>query len=181
MALSEIEIAKIQVDYTAGKLSKTGIAQKHRISRNTLAKYARDNDWKYGRDAQKLSDIIEEKTYERLIKDEVDRATKITDNFLGDIERYRKLALIPSSELAEAYNDAKLKGTKISQKEFSRIYQLTKVLKTAIEALNIGYAGSRKALGMDREEEKRKRLPKHDPVEGMTEDEIDSRLEEMDD
>lgn len=149
MALTEIEVAKIQVDYTAGKLSKSKIAQKHSISRNTLAKYAHDGKWKYGQNAQELSSIIQEKTYERLIRDEVDRATKITDEYLGDISKYRQIAMVPASELANAYNEArKLKG-KVKKEEFSRIWESAKAIKTAIEALNLGYNGARKALGLD--------------------------------
>ena len=178
MALSEIEIAKLRVEYTAGKLSRSKIAQKNRISRNTLAKYARKENSNYGQDSVKLSDIIEQKTFERLINDEVDRATLITNKFLEDIERYRKLAMIPSSELAKAYNEAKSSGIKVQKKEFTRIYESTKAIKNAIEALNSGYLGVRKALGMDREEEIKKRQTKPDPTQGMTENEIDEKLEE---
>lgn len=193
MALSEIQLAKIKVDYQVGKLSRLKIAQKYGISRNTLSKHAKAKKWKYAISEQELSKIVENRTYEKLITDSVDRATEITNNFLGDIEKYRKLAIIPASELASAYNDAEERSEKenkrirVPKDEFSRIWESTKAIKAAIETLKIGYEGARKALGMDRDDDVEKarkikgaeRESISDPTEGMTREEVQARIKEI--
>ncbi len=192
MALSEIKLAKIKVDYESGKLSKRKMALKYAISRNTIDKHAKIKGWIYAKREPELSQKIEQLTYEKLISDEVDRATNITNQFLGDIEQYRKLAMIPASELLKAYSVSKEDSTKqepgkVTKEEFSRIWESTKVIKTAIEGLKIGYEGARKALGMDVKDdiEKARKIkaaekqPIHDPVEGMTRNEKVKAIREL--
>jgi hypothetical protein len=194
MALTEIDLAKIKVDFESGKLSKSKVAQKHSISRNTLDKYSKSLGWIYATNEQELSKKIELLNFEILLNDEVDRATKKTNNFLGDIESYRRLAMIPASELAKAYNEAEKESTeektvKVSKDEFSRIWESTKVIKTAIEGLKIGYDGARKALGMDKDEDIRKakalKEGEHeaptDPLAGKTIEEIEAEIKKLDD
>lgn len=192
MALSEIDLIKIKADYTAGELSRSKIAQNHRISRNTLAKHAKEGKWGFGKNAQELSKLITEKTYEKLVENAVDRATKITNQFLGDIDTYRQLAMVPASELIESLGRAKKESTeekpvKVSKEEFSRIWESTKAIKSAVETLKLGYEGARKALGMDREDdiEKARKIkgaekqPILDPTEGMDETQIDEQIKAL--
>lgn len=188
MALSEIDLAKIKVDFESGKLSKRKVAQKHSISRNTLDKHAKAKDWIYATNEPELSQKIERLTLDKLIKDEVDRATKITNNFLGNVERYNELAMMPASELIKAYTDARNKNKQVSKNEFSRIWESAKAIKTAIEGLKIGYDSQRKALGMDRDEDIRKakaiKLNENtqeviDPLANMTEEEIDKEINKL--
>lgn len=179
MALTKTQIEKLKFDYCTGKLSQRKIAEKHGISRNTLIKYAKEGKWKYGENAAELNQKIKEKIFDQFVEDEVSKAVKITNDYLEDIEKYRKLALIPANELAKAYNKAEKEGSKVSKKEFSRIYESAKPIKMAIEALNLGYNGARKALGMDREEEIKKRQTKPDPTEGMTLDDVREAIKKL--
>ncbi len=158
-----------------------------------MRKYEKEKGWIYGENEQELSSLIKNKTYEKLIEDNVDLAAQITTNFLGDIEKYRALYLMPAKELLTAYNDAQKDSTPakrvvVKKDEFSRIWESTKAIKTAIEGLNALYASQRKALGMDREDDIEKaRKIKHadkltppDPTENLTEEEIDKQIAEYD-
>jgi DNA-binding Xre family transcriptional regulator len=184
MALSDIDLAKLKVDFHAGKLSQRKLAQKHRISRNTLSKYAKEGKWEFGKNEPTLSQAIEEGVYKKLVDSEIDRATKITDNFLKDVEKYRKLASKPAEELFIAYEEAdnattKEKRVKVSKEEFSRIWESTKAMKAAIETLRLGYEGARKALGMDKDDDIEKaRKIKHGDVDGVGSNKLQERIKE---
>jgi hypothetical protein len=163
MALSEKKILKIKVDYEVGKLSKTAICKKHSISRPTLRNQAAKNGWKYQKNFQEVSEIIEQKTIGKLIEKETDRAVKITDRFLNDIDAYRELSMHPAMEIKTAINQADEDSTEeskvtVSRDEYDRIFAGAKINKICLEALNVGYTGARKALGMDKDSDIEKAL-----------------------
>lgn len=149
MAISSQKKTVIKVDYEAGLLTKVDIATKHCINRQTLYKMADLNKWEYGKNRTEIDKATEDRSLENIINKQVDLATQVTSRFLDDIDKYRKLGMMPASELVTAYNEAKGKTKKVPKEEFSRILESTKVIKTAIEALRIGYEGCRMALGMD--------------------------------
>ncbi len=190
MALSDIELAKLEVDFCAGKISRLKIAQKHRISRNTLKKYADEKGWIYGQNEQELTNLIKNKTYQRLIDDTVDLSTQVTKNFLVDIEKYRALSLMPAKELYESYEEAKKKTeetgkrVRVPREEFDRIWQSAKAIKTSIEGLSNVYSDQRRALGLDRDDdiEKAQKIKNgsttanNDPTEGMTREQVQEEI-----
>ncbi len=188
MSLSEQKVLAMKIDYELGKVSKTSICKKHGVSRPTLRKQAAKGKWLYQKSFQRVSDEVEKRTIERLIEDQVDKATILTDQFLEDTSKYMQLAMMPASELARAYNHVKEHGGKVTKEEFSRIWESTKAIKNALEMLNVGYAGTRKALGMDKDEEirKAKEIKQSeqikevtDPLEGKTIEEVKTEIEKL--
>ena len=192
MALSSKKLAKIKEDYCAGILSKSGVAQKYRISRNTLAKHAKAGGWKYAVNEQEVTMLISDKARERIVNEVVDKATEVTTNFLKDIELCRGLMLSSASDLIHAQEEADEeakdgKKGKVQKEEYERILSKMKVLKYIVENLKAGYEGGRKALGLDTEQdiEKARKIKNNekqqvsDPVEGMTEEDIDKSLKKL--
>lgn len=155
MAIPKNKVIKIKVDYEAGILTKSNIANKHEINRLTLYKLADRHSWEYGKNKHEISKITEEKSLENLINKQVDRATEITNQFLGDIDKHRQLLMMTTNELVKAFNEHKDKkdkdgkAVKIPKEEFDRIFAGSKITKIQMEALNVGFTGARKALGMD--------------------------------
>lgn len=169
MALTDKKLLKIKVDYEAGRLTKSQIGKKHAISQPTLRKHAEDQVWKFQKNFQEVSEIVEKKSIERLIEREVDKTVKITDQFLQDLDKYRKLTMYPVSEVARAIQEVGSKG-KVSKEEYDRIFAGSKINKINIEALNVAYTGARKALGMDKG-------PKDNPDSDDLEDIIKRNME----
>lgn len=194
MALSPAKVQKIKEDYCAGVLSKSGIAQKYSISRNTLAKHAKEGKWKYAINEQEVNMRISEKARERIVNEVVDKATEVTTNFLKDIDLCRKLMLTAASDLITAQEEVDRLSTeenrlKVDKEEYERIFSKMKVLKYIVENLKTAYEGGRKALGLDTEQdiEKARRVKKldqpteqHDPTENLSEADVDKLLDEID-
>jgi hypothetical protein len=184
MAISHQKKTVIKVDFEAGLLTKSDIANKHKLTRSTIYKIAASEGWVYGKNRTEIDKATENRSLDKIINKQVDLATQITTNFLEDIEKYRKLSLMPASELASAYNEAsksdpvKKKKLKVTKEEFSRIWESAKAIKTAIEALKLGYEGARKALGMDRED-KQKENDANDPTKGMTREDVQERIKQL--
>jgi hypothetical protein len=148
MALSSQKVTVIRVDYEAGILTKSDIAKKHNINRQTLYKQADKHKWLFGKNKQAIDKITEQKSLEHLLNNRIDLSTQITEQFLEDINHHRQLLMKTSSELEEAYKEAANNKTKVELDEYSRIFAGAKITKIQMEALNIGYSGARKALGM---------------------------------
>ena len=178
MAISSQKKTVMKVDYEAGLLTKSDIALKHGINRQTIYKIAADNKWEYGKNRTEIDKATENQSLEKIINKQIDIATQISNRFLSDMDKYRQLGLMPAAELATAYNDAKKNKTKVPKEEFSRIWESTKVIKTAIEGLKLGYDGCRKALGMDKEDELKATI-KIDPCDGMTPEQVDQKIKEL--
>lgn len=182
MALSDIELIKLKVDYQSGKLNRSKIAQKHRISRTTLVKHAKKEGWEFGKSEQELYKEIEEKVYKKLVDIEVDRATETTNNYLKDFNLQRQFLTATSAALTTLIRDKK---NKLTKEDAELILARARVHKMLMEGYNIGYMAVRKALGMDREDDINKALkikdaerqPITDPTEGMTEEDVDKQLE----
>ena len=190
MALSEKKILKIKVAFEAGKLSRAAIGKEYRVSQPTIRLLAKEREWEYKKNFIEFSEEIEQKTIESLIEKEVDKTTKITAQFLSDLDIFRRLCMRSATDIVNAYNkltDGEKKG-KVLKEEFDRIFAGSKVSKINMEALNIGYSGARKALGMDREDdiEKARKIkgaekqPVVDPTEGIDEETIDKQIKELD-
>ena len=179
-------------DYCAGILSKSGIAQKYSISRNTLAKHAKKNKWKYAVNEQEVNMRISEKARERIVNEVVDKATEVTTNFLKDIDLCRGLMLSAASDLVSAQEEADKasedgKKGKVEKEEYERIFSKMKVMKYIVENLKTAYEGGRKALGLDVEQdvEKARKIKEGekqtnpDPTEGMDEQQLDEELRKL--
>ena len=111
MTISSQKVVAIKVDFEAGILTKTDIAKKHKINRHTLYKQASKHKWIYGKYTQEITKITEEKSLQNLIGQQVDRATGITNQFLGDIDKHRQLLMLTTNELVKTYNEYKDKKT----------------------------------------------------------------------
>lgn len=154
MALSEKQILKLKVDYESGKLSKTSICKKHRVSRPTLRKHAKDNGWKFQKNFQEISKIVEEKTIEKIIEKETEKLTDLTTEFFTDIGTFKNLSRAMANDtisaLKKAAEDSRGgKKVSVSKDEFDRIFAGSKIVKINIEALSIAYDRLRKAHGLD--------------------------------
>ena len=188
MAISHQKKTVIKVDIEAGLLTKSDIATKYKISRQTLYKLITSEGWEYGKNRTQIDRATESKSLDNIINKQVDLATRISSQFLEDIDKYRQLSMMPASELITSFTEAKNTKIKVKKEEFSRIWEGAKAIKTAIEALRLGYDGARKALGMDKDEEieKARRIKKtEDPqdktdvTENMTLDEVEAKIKEL--
>ena len=153
MAISHQKKTVIKVDIEAGLLTKSDIATKYKISRQSLYKLIASEGWDYGKNRTQIDKATENQSLNKIINKQVDLATKISSQFLEDIDKYRQLSLMPAAELANSYTKAKKGKNKVKKEEFSRIWESAKAIKTAIEALRLGYDGARKALGMDKDDD----------------------------
>jgi len=152
MALTENKILKIKVDYEVGKLSRSAIGKKHRISQPTLRRHAEQGEWKYKKRFKEVSEIVELKSIERLIEKEVDKTSIVNEKFLKESEFAEGLALSYLSDIAKNKKD-KVKQTKSDADD---IFAFIKSCKITSEILNMNYNNKRKMLGMDKETEDNK-------------------------
>jgi len=185
MALSDSKILKIKVDYESGKLSKTQIGNVHKVSQPTIRKLAATHDWVFQKNFQEISEIVEQKSIERIIEVEVDKTVKENDNFQSAVNRIEFLVMKYIKELEELQESIDKESK--TKEEADRIFSFLKSCKISSEIMNMNYNGKRKMLGMDREDDIRKakaiksgieeKAP--DPVGNLSEDEIDKQLEAL--
>jgi hypothetical protein len=172
MALSEKQILKIKVEFEAGKLSRSAIGKRYKVSQPTIRKLAEQGNWAYGKNFKKVSEAVELKSIEKLIGKEVDKTTKINDDLLANITFVENIAKAYLHELAMN----KKNKEKQTKEDADRIFSFLKPLKIASETFNMNYSNKRKAFGMDREDELKRSAPYVDPTEGLTESDIDAKL-----
>lgn len=149
MALSEPKILSIKIDYELGKLSKGSICKKHRISRPTLRKHAKDGKWLYQKTFKEVSKEVEKRVIEKLLSDNTDIAVSVTDNFLKDSANIRAVTMAIMDAMATDLLD---KNGKITTQEANRLIALQKVSEIANKTISNLYNTTRKALGMDQDE-----------------------------
>jgi DNA-binding XRE family transcriptional regulator len=139
MAVPQEKVNKIGVAYKAGQYSKTDIAKKFKITRQTLNNLAEKNGWEYQELRQDFNESIRKKEQEHFIKSEADKRIEVTAKFLRDVEEI------------EALNMQYIGGLSVclTKQDVEKNFSFLKSCKIAMETLNIGYLGKRKALRMD--------------------------------
>ncbi|MCK4518065.1 hypothetical protein KAT92_04770 [Candidatus Babeliales bacterium] len=151
MALSEQKILAIKIDYELGKLSKTSICKKHRISRPTLRKHANDGDWIYQKSFKEVSEKVERKVIERLVDENVDIVSETTERFLKDSANIRGVTVAVAKSMVKLLKES---SGNLSASEANRLLACQKVSETAARTITSLYNFERKALGMDSDKEK---------------------------
>lgn len=183
MALSEPQVLALQIDYELGKLSKTSICKKHRVSRPTLRKHATENGWVYQKTFQEVSKEVEKRTIAKLVEENADIVTQATEKFLSDSAYIRDFVMDLIKRVQKELDENSYKTKDVDLSGFTSLQKMGETLSKTIISL---YSTERKALGLDIDDdiEKAKRIKGNDkqqavdPLDGMTEEDIDKQLKE---
>lgn len=177
--------SQIKGKYVAGSDPIYKIAQQHDINKKTIERRAKKEGWIYGSVSNNVAKAIENATIDTIIKNDTDRAVKMTEMFLKDSLNIRAVTMALMDAMAKTLKEQK---GNITSAEANRLLTCQKVAKTAGETITNIYSSVRKALGVDRDDdiEKARRIKKAedpneiiDPTEGMTEEEIDEQLKKF--
>ena len=147
MAYDDKKKAKIKVDFEAGKMTKTKLAQKWRITRATLRKFANEGGWVYGKNDQKISNKIEAGATKKLVERETLKLTDFTEKHVKNLENNEKLHQVISANLAKEMKDS---GGKLSKADGDKFKSLFQAFKLSTETLDLIFKSKRLAMGLDK-------------------------------
>jgi len=131
-----------------------------------------------------VAEAIQAATLETIIKTDTDKSVRLTEIFLKDASNVRGITMAIVKSMAD---ELKKSGGNIATAEANRLYQCQKVGEVASKTISNLYAATRKALGMDREDdiEKARKIkgaekqPVVDPTEGLEESQIDEQINKL--
>ena len=185
MGLGADQVFELKIDFELGTMTRQNIAKKHGISRPTLNKHAKDGGWEYQHAFHLAAQEAEKKMVSNLLERNNELMENITNGYLANVERYKKLIMAPIEALERDYG-MDLVG--VPKEEFDRLFNGAKLAKISIEALCTAHTGARMALGMDKDQEIRKAREIHndernnqliDPLEGLSADQIKTELNQL--
>ena len=140
MAFSPKTLIKIRTVYEMGLSPLGEICRRFKISRDTLRIYAKKNGWVYGKTRPESVITIHQKTAESVVRAEVDKAIRVTEDFL---QLSKALQFVTSQEV-----------TKLTKGQFADFNRL-KSARISTEIITMLHDGQRKALGLiDRNDKK---------------------------
>lgn len=185
---SQEQLKRIRADYERGIDNISAIAKMHKISRPSLYNHAKKGGWIYAMVETEKNKTFQNEVVSQLLEKHGARIEAITQQFLDSVVVYMNLGMIAAKEMSDAKKEADNNGTKVSKDEYDRIYAGVKIPKTAMETLNTGYTGIRRALGLDKDQEIRKareiRAEERndnivDPLKGKKVEEVKQALENL--
>lgn len=139
----------IKAKYVSGSLPIYKIAQAHDIHKKTIERRAKKEGWIYGNVSNNVAIEVDRATIETIIKDDTDKAVKITETFIKDASNIRGITMAIMAAMA---TELKKTGGNISTAEANRLISCQKVSEIASKTIAKLYGGTRLALGMDKEE-----------------------------
>lgn len=168
--------SQIRGKYVAGSDPIYKIAQQHEINKKTIERRAKKENWIYGSKKINVSEAIESATIETLIQNGTDKSVILTETFLRDAANIRGVTMAIMGAMAK---ELKKCGGNIATAEANRLVTCQKVSEVASKTISNLYTSTRKALGMDREEELKKTLIKVDITDGLTHEEVKAKIKEL--
>jgi hypothetical protein len=168
--------SQIKGKYVSGTDPIYRIAQHHDINKKSIERRAKKEGWVYGSESLNVAQAIEKATIETIIKEDTDKSVRLTEIFLKDATNLRNITMAIMGAMAE---ELKKSGGHIATAEANRLLSCQRVSEVANKTITNLYTSTRKALGMDREEEMKRTAPKLDPAEGMTEYQIEDKIAEL--
>jgi len=153
MAISGEKIHVIGIEYESGKLNKSKLAQKWKVSRNTLDKYARENGWIFGKNEQELSKKIELSTTSKMIEKSSNLLVDINDSYIGDTKNIEELTKGVLNKLYKKITkkDENGKSVDVDKQEIDALLSAQRLLKESASTFSMLFNDKRKALGLDKE------------------------------
>lgn len=148
MSIPKARLAKIKAEYQAGKITKTRIAAKNKITRKALRENAEKAGWLYGKNKEKVTEMIEEKTMQKIADKESDKAADLAIGFLDDVVKQKKLINVVLNDYAKSISEQQ---GRLSKADASRVFEAMKVNKITMETLLMGFQGAMKAMGIYKE------------------------------
>ncbi len=176
--------SQIKGKYVSGKKTVTQIAEEHKISRKSIQRKAKKEGWEYGSSKDEVAKAIQAATIETITREDTDRAVNFTDKFLNDSEKVRNLTMAIVDGMQNALANH---GGNIPADEANRLLSCQRANEVSMRTVTGIYAGQRKALGLDAEQDiekarKIKQADKHenpDPCVDETEESVDKKLKEL--
>tara|TARA_B100000131_G_scaffold164444_1_gene159014 strand:+ start:629 stop:1126 length:498 start_codon:yes stop_codon:yes gene_type:complete len=149
--LSATELGQLQAKYEMG-FPVREIAEEMGISPTTVVNNAKKLGWKHGANKSVITKKVEEDTKAIVIAQNVERASQETEKFLQDSERIRVLTLSIVARILKA-RDPDTNEMILNEEDADIYFNYLKISKIAMETLNLGYMGKRKALRMDEQKD----------------------------
>lgn len=186
MGLRPDKVLEMKLDFELGLMTRVAIAKKYGVSRPTVNKHAKDGNWKYQHAYEMVAEEAQKKMVSNLLDRNTDLMESVTNGFLNNVERYKRLVMMPLNVLEDKYGGQDL--IDVPKEEFDRLFTGAKLAKISIEALTIVHTATRMALGMDKDQEIRKAREIHndernnqlvDPLEGMSTDQVKTELNQL--
>jgi len=146
MTIDKKRLIKIKVDFESGKLSKTSICKKNKITRPTLRKHAREGEWIYQKNFQKISKIVENRVIEKMVEENTDILGTETEKYLHDSKNIRGVAMSLLNSMAKMLIETK---GHLSAAEANRLLSCQRVAETTMKTITGLYNATRKAFGLD--------------------------------
>lgn len=168
--------AQIKGKYVAGKTTIGKIAQVHDISRKSIERKAKKEGWKYGSMSDEVSKAIESATIETIVKDDTDKAVKLTEIFLKDASNIRGITMAIMDAMAK---ELRKSGGNIPSAEANRLTSCQKVSEIASKTITTLFTNTRKALGMDKDDDvDRARRIKYGETDSSVSNKLQDRIKE---
>ena len=177
--------AIIKGKYVSGSLPIYKIAQVHDIHKKTIERRAKKEKWIYGAVSNNVSKEVEKATIETIVKGDIDKAVKITETFIKDSSNIRGVTMAIMKAMSDELMES---GGNMSTAEANRLIACQKVSEIASKTIAKLYDETRKALGMDKDEDIRKAREIQandkaqevlDPLAGKTLSEVKEELEKL--
>jgi len=149
---SEDLILQIGVDYEAGIMSKSKIAQKYssggtNLSRQTVEKWAKTYKWKYAINKQKLSKKISDKVTAQLIEHSSNVLLDVDKKHIKNLEGIENLTQYNLSKFSEIIKES----GEVTKSQSETLHAAQKFLNEAVKTLNVSFLDKRKAFGLDKD------------------------------
>lgn len=139
--------SQVKGKYVAGSDPIYKIAQQHDINKRTIERRAKKEGWVFGSVANNVAEAIEKATIETIVKNDTDKAVKLTETFLRDSSNIRAITMAIMDAMAKTLKEKK--GF-ITSAEANRLLACQKVGEVAGKTITNIYTSVRKALGMDK-------------------------------
>lgn len=143
------EKARLEVLYKNGETINE-ICHRLRISHRTVHYHANLNGWKHGESKKDYQKKLAIKESEAVIQEGLGEADRLRDSYMRKIQVLENMTSAALRGLGSTPEEIR----NISQSEANRIFTVLKSLKISSEISNIHYESARKALGLDKLENK---------------------------
>ena len=156
MALSDEKLYVLGIEYESGKLNKSKLAHKWKISRTTLDKHAKKEGWIFGKNEQELDKKIELSTTSKMIEKSSNILVDINDSYISNTRNIEELTKGVLSKLYKkmAKKDKKGDQADLSKADVEALLSAQRLLKESASTFSLLFNDKRKALGLDKEKPK---------------------------
>lgn len=145
MAYSHKQKIKIQFDYESGKYTVRKMADKWKMSPQTLKKFADENNWTLGARDGELNEKIEEKAKVELTKKVADRLVNLAEEHINTLETLDTAYQILLWQHIQALKQSQGFMTKADGETWKMNYQ---ALQSALDFIDKSFRSKRLALGL---------------------------------